>query len=172
MVILRPPFSTKASIKDAVGLGHGNRLHSRRFHFLMYDLRRLCRFIHVPRRWSATSTCNAVCLNRTREVSTIEQIKLNRPRQLDITSWMEMIGRSNQRKGQDKSMEEHRCRIAASVVEDFRCKSLLDSPQIVTQDPRYRCLYRRVGVEVEDSRCNSVAAETEDPRCRGLSLKW
>lgn len=111
-------------------------------------------------------------LNRAPEVSTIEQIKFNRPRQLDITSRMETIGRGNQRKGQDKSMEEHRCRIAAMVVEDFRCKSLLDSAHIVTQDPRYRCLYRRVEVEVEDSRCNSVAAEMEDPRCKGLSLKW
>jgi len=85
---------------------------------------------------------------------------------------MQTIGRNNQRKGQDKSMEEHRCRIAATVVEDFRCKSLLDSSQIVSQDPRYRYLYRRVEVEVEDSRCNSVAAKIEDPRCKGLSLKW
>jgi hypothetical protein len=69
-------------------------------------------------------------------------------------------------------MEEHRCRIVATVVEDFRCKSLLDSSQIVMQDPRYRCLYRRAEVEVEDSRCSSVAAEMEDPRCKGLSLKW
>jgi hypothetical protein len=69
-------------------------------------------------------------------------------------------------------MEEHRCRIAATVMEDVRCKSLLGSPQNVTQDPRYRCLYRRVEVEVEDSRCKSVAAEIEDPRCKGLSLKW
>jgi hypothetical protein len=69
-------------------------------------------------------------------------------------------------------MEEHRCKMATTVVEDFRCKSLLDSAFIVTQDPRYKCLHRRVDVEVEDSRCGSVAIETEDPRCKGLSLKW
>lgn len=66
-------------------------------------------------------------------------------------------------------MEEHRCRIAATVVEDFRCKSLIDSSQIAMQAPRYRCLYPRVDVEVEDSRCNSAAIEMEDPRCKGLS---
>jgi hypothetical protein len=69
-------------------------------------------------------------------VSTIEQIKSNRPRQLDITSRMEMIVRGNQRKGQDKSMEEHRCRIAAAVVEDFRCKNLLDSAHDCDSGPQ------------------------------------
>jgi hypothetical protein len=69
-------------------------------------------------------------------------------------------------------MEEHRCRMVAMEVEDFRCKSLLDSALIVTRDPRYKSLHRGVDVEVEDSRCSSVAIEMEDPRCKGLSLKW
>jgi hypothetical protein len=62
--------------------------------------------------------------------------------------------------------------MVATAVEDFRCTSLLDSALIVTQDPRYKCLHRQVDVEVEDSRCSSVAMEMEDPRCKGLSLKW
>jgi hypothetical protein len=69
-------------------------------------------------------------------------------------------------------MEEHRCRMLATAVEDFRCSSLLDGALIATQDPRYQGLHRRVDVEVEDSRCSSVAIEMEDPRCKGLSLKW
>jgi len=69
-------------------------------------------------------------------------------------------------------MEEHRCRMVATAVEDSRCKNLLDSASIVTQDPRYRFLHRRVDVEIRDSRCSCVAIEMEDPRCKGLSLKW
>jgi len=69
-------------------------------------------------------------------------------------------------------MEDQRCRIVAIAVEDFRCKSLLDSALTVTQDPRYKCLHRSVEVEVEDSRCSRVAIEMEDPRCQGLFLKW
>ena len=69
-------------------------------------------------------------------------------------------------------MEEHRCGMAAAAVEDFRCMNLFDSATIVTQDPRYTFLYRRVDVEVEDSRCSRVAIKMEDPRCQSLALKW
>ena len=105
-------------------------------------------------------------------MSTIEQINCRMTRQLDSNSWKTTIGRNSRRKGQGKKMEEHRCRIVATVVEDYRCKSLLDSAQVVTQDPRYKCLHRRVDVEVEDSRCSAVSSEMEDPRCRGLASKW
>jgi len=92
-------------------------------------------------------------------VSTIEQINCRMPRQLDCNLWKRIIGRNNQRKGQGKKMEEHRCRMVATVVEDYRCKSLLGSAQVVTQDPRYKCLHRRVDVQVEDSRCSTVLIE-------------
>lgn len=105
-------------------------------------------------------------------MSAIEQTDCRMPRQLDSNLWKRIIGRNNQRKGQGKKMDEHRCRMVATVVEDYRCKSLLDSAQAVTQDPRYKCLHRRVDVEVEDSRCSTVSSEMEDPRCRGLASKW
>jgi hypothetical protein len=60
----------------------------------------------------------------------------------------------------------------ATAIEDLRCTSLFDSAVIVTRDPRYKCLHRRVDIEVEDSRCISVAIAMEDPRCKGLSLNW
>jgi hypothetical protein len=69
-------------------------------------------------------------------------------------------------------MEEHRCRIVAVVADDCRCKNRFDEAIIEAEDPRYRSLRCRVDIEVEDSRCNSIAVKMEDPRCRGLSLKW
>ena len=105
-------------------------------------------------------------------MSTIEQIDCHMPRQLDSNSWNRTIGRNSQRKGQGKRMEEHRCRITATVVEDYRCRSLLDSAQVVTPDPRYKCLQRRMNVEVEDSRCSSFSIQMEDPRCKDLAPKW
>jgi hypothetical protein len=82
------------------------------------------------------------------------------------------IARNSHQEGEDKSMEEHRCKVVASAVEDLRCRLLLDSAPTVAEDPRCKYLHRRVEIEVEDSRCNSVAMEMEDPRCMGLSLKW
>lgn len=69
-------------------------------------------------------------------------------------------------------MEEHRCRMVAAEVEDCRSEVRFDGAMIEAEDPRHRSLRRRADVEVEDSRCNSIAVEMEDPRCRGLSLKW
>jgi hypothetical protein len=57
------------------------------------------------------------------------------------------------------------------AAEDFRCKGLLDSALNVTHDLRYKGLHRRADVEVEDSRCGSVAIAMKDPRCKGLSSK-
>ena len=82
-----------------------------------------------------------------------------------------MIGLRKQ-KGQDQRMEEHRCRVAATAVDDLRCRGSFDSTLIVDEDPRYACIDRRMDLEVEDSRCSSVAMKMEDPRCQGLSLKW
>jgi hypothetical protein len=83
-----------------------------------------------------------------------------------------VIGRKSQRKGEDKNMEEHRCRMAAAATDDCRCKNLLDSAMTGMEDPRYKSLHRHVDIEVEDPRCNYVVMEMEDPRCEGLSLKW
>lgn len=84
----------------------------------------------------------------------------------------EAIGRSDDRKDEGTNMEERRCEMAAATTEDCRCKYLLDSTIPPTHDPRYKNLRRRVEIEVEDCRCNSVSIEMEDPRCKSLSSMW
>jgi hypothetical protein len=69
-------------------------------------------------------------------------------------------------------MEELRCRVAAAATDDCRCKHLLDGATTPMYDPKYKSLHRRIEIEVEDSRCNSVSIEMEDPRCKSLSSKW
>jgi hypothetical protein len=69
-------------------------------------------------------------------------------------------------------MEDHRCRMEVSAIEDCRCNNLLDSATTKTEDPRYKGLHRRLEIEVEDFRCNRVVMKMEDPRCKGLSLMW
>jgi hypothetical protein len=69
-------------------------------------------------------------------------------------------------------MEEHRCNMEAAATDDCRCKYLIDSAMTLTSDPRYKSLRRRVEIEVEDCRRNTVSIEMEDPRCRNLPLMW
>ena len=69
-------------------------------------------------------------------------------------------------------MEEHRCRIVASEIDDSRLKSLPNCEPIQVEDPRYRGLRARCAIEIEDSRFNSVAIAMEDPRCRGMFVAW
>ena len=37
---------------------------------------------------------------------------------------------------------------------------------------RYKSLYYRVTLEIEDPRCNRVSIKMEDPRCENLLVPW
>jgi hypothetical protein len=69
-------------------------------------------------------------------------------------------------------MEEHRCKIVASEMEDSRLKSLPNSEPIQLDDPRYEGLRTRDTIKIEDCRFNSVAIAMEDPRCRSMHVTW
>jgi hypothetical protein len=62
--------------------------------------------------------------------------------------------------------------MVALVMDDCRGLNLFDGVTIEAEDPRHSSQRWRVGIEIEDSRCNRIAIEMEDPRCRGLSSKW
>ena len=61
-------------------------------------------------------------------------------------------------------MEEHRCRIVATAMEDSRCSSSLNSGLIEVEDLRYKSLRSCSVIEVEDRRCNSAMIGMEDPQ--------
>jgi hypothetical protein len=69
-------------------------------------------------------------------------------------------------------MEDPRCRIAAIETEDHRCKSLVSGVVIEMEDPRLKCLFWRMALEIEDPRCMRVTVEMEDHRCKNLSMTW
>ena len=68
-------------------------------------------------------------------------------------------------------MEEHRCKIVATAIEDSRCVSLINDGILEMEDPCSISLQSRVVIEIEDRRCNSVAIRREDPRCQDLRMK-
>ena len=70
------------------------------------------------------------------------------------------------------NMEEDRCRIVATRLEDSRCISSLNSGLSEVEDPRCMSLQSRVVIEIEDRRCNSVTIGIEDPRCQNLRTRW
>ena len=69
-------------------------------------------------------------------------------------------------------MEEYRCKIVASEMEDSRLKSLLNRESVQLEDPRYKSLHTRGAIEIEDCRFNSVAIAMEDPRCQSMLVTW
>ena len=69
-------------------------------------------------------------------------------------------------------MEEHRCKIAATWMEDSRCQSLLVGVVVEMEDRRCKGLSLASGLEMEDSRFTKVATRMEDPRCSSLRAKW
>jgi hypothetical protein len=81
-------------------------------------------------------------------------------------------GLLNPRLPRVSAIEQIKCRMPYQLDIDSCCKRLLDSVQVAAQDPRYKCLHRRVDVEAEDNRCSTVSIEMEDTRCKGLASKW
>jgi predicted phosphoadenosine phosphosulfate sulfurtransferase len=69
-------------------------------------------------------------------------------------------------------MEDYRCRIVATKVENPRYKQLITGVMIVQEDSRCKNLCFSLTTEVEDPRCKSTAMETEDPRCKVLNRMW
>lgn len=69
-------------------------------------------------------------------------------------------------------MEEYRCRIVATGMEDSRCQSLLDGSVAEMEDPRCRSLHFSAAIEVEDCRSNCATILMEDPRCNNLHTRW
>jgi hypothetical protein len=69
-------------------------------------------------------------------------------------------------------MEEHRCIVAATGMEDSRCQSLLDGVVVDMEDQRCTSLRPSAAIMIEDCRCKSVAIRMEDPRCNYLHTKW
>jgi len=69
-------------------------------------------------------------------------------------------------------MEDPRCRIAASEMEDHRCGNLLSGVVIEIEDPRLESLFCRMALEIEDPRCMRVTVEMEDHRCKSLFMTW
>lgn len=75
-------------------------------------------------------------------------------------------------KNVEMDMEEHRCKIVATAMEDSRCMSSLNIGLFDVEDPRYIGLQHRVVIEIDDGRCNRVTIGMEDPRCQNLRMKW
>ena len=69
-------------------------------------------------------------------------------------------------------MDEHRCKIAATGIEDSRCPSLLNGVVIEPEDQRCRSLNMSAVIEIEDCRFNRVTLQMEDPRCNNLRPRW
>ena len=69
-------------------------------------------------------------------------------------------------------MDEDRCKMVATEMEDSRCSNPLSGGLNRLEDPRYYGLRDRMTIDVEDCRCNSVGIQMEDPRCAGLQSKW
>lgn len=69
-------------------------------------------------------------------------------------------------------MEEHRCKISASGVEDPRCEGLLGGVVAEMEDRRCEGLNPSLVNEIEDDRCNSVQFRMEDARCSNLLSRW
>lgn len=69
-------------------------------------------------------------------------------------------------------MEDSRCKVTATRMENPRYKSLITGVVIEVEDPRYRSLYCHVTIEREDPRCKNTAMEMEDPRCKIRNRAW
>jgi hypothetical protein len=69
-------------------------------------------------------------------------------------------------------MDEHRCKIVATWMEDSRCQCLLNGVIVEIEDQRYQSLNLSAVIEIEDYRCNRVAIQMEDPRCNSLRPRW
>jgi len=69
-------------------------------------------------------------------------------------------------------MDEHRCKIAATRIDDRRCQRLLGSVVVEIEDQRCRSLNLSAVIEIEDCRSNLVTLQMEDPRCNNLRPRW
>jgi hypothetical protein len=67
-------------------------------------------------------------------------------------------------------MEDSRCKIAATTLDDPRCKSLLLGVAIEMDDPRCKSLLYSAVIGREDLWYGSGAREMEDSRCRNWHL--
>ena len=67
-------------------------------------------------------------------------------------------------------MTDPRCKIAAIVIDDSRCKSLLSGVVVEMEDPRCKSLCYRMVLEMEDPGCMRMAVKMEDPRCKSLPM--
>jgi hypothetical protein len=67
-------------------------------------------------------------------------------------------------------MEEHRCKIVASGMDDSRMQGPLFSGPTQSEDPRYTRPPTRAAIQMDDCRLNTVAIAMEDPRCQSLRV--
>jgi hypothetical protein len=67
-------------------------------------------------------------------------------------------------------MEEHRCKIVASGMDDSRMKGPLFSGPMQSEDPRYSTLPTHGAIQMDDCRLNGVTIAMEDPRCQSLRV--